>query len=205
MAKKYKKVVVKNKKKEVLTALQKKRVTIAKDALKQVQLEKYKVLSGNGYVVNDELEDEINTLQQEIENKGEDSCKVELREHLDSILGKVQKCEVCAKGALFLSAIRKFNNFSLSDASWDGVDGEASDQTRKIFGRKNADLIENYFEHSDPYKYFDNDSYKWSYGYEDDERLILILKNVIENKGTFKPNKLKWKNVEEMEAMRNAY
>jgi hypothetical protein len=214
MAKKtYRKAVMKNKKKEILTPIQAKRVAIAKDALNQIKLEKYKVLSGNGYVVNDKLDKEVIKLHESLVAEGKDVAKVELRTHLDKLLGKVKKCEVCAKGALFLSAIRKFNNFSLKDSvnfsfgtEFCEIDDAASDETRKIFGKANADLIERYFEKSDPYKDLkdkdgDHVGFKWSHGYEDDqERLIAILKNIIANKGTFAPKKLVWKSIEQMEA-----
>jgi len=184
------------------------RVAVAKDALKQVQLENVVVLSGNGYVVNDELDNQICSINHDLEAQGKDTDKVELREHLDGILGKVSKCEVCAKGALFLSAIRKFNNFSLNRGSSKSIDGEASNETRKIFGKKNADLIEAYFEQSSPRKPFivkdesdtSTEYYRWEDGYPNDkERLILILKNVIANKGTFKPKKLVWKSLKSMQ------
>ncbi len=194
----------------ILTPTEAKRVAIAKDALKQVQLEKIVVLSSNGYIVSNELDEKIDTLASEIEAQGNILAKVELREHLDKMLNEAEvdsgyKCEVCAKGALFLSAVRKFNNFSLSDAQYGGLDDCASSETRKIFGQNNADLIETYFEKTDPYKLIKDDEgymldFRWSDGWKNDtERLVIILKNVIANKGTFKPNQLKWKSIAQMD------
>jgi len=202
MAKKAKKKVAIKKVETPLTPLEAKRVAIAKDALAQVKAEKYEVIAGNGYIVNYDLDDQISNLYYSLDEHGQNPEKVELREYLDKMLGNVNKCEVCAKGALFLSAIRKFNNYSIEDAVM-CLDAAASNETQKIFGLRNADLIESYFEHSDPYKEFQIGeewfSYRWSDGYPDDqERLILILKNVIANKGTFTPSKLKWKSAKQM-------
>lgn len=118
-------------------------------------------------------------------------------------------CEVCAKGALFLSSIRKFNNFSLNEALDGGLDGKASSNVRTIFGKANADEIENYFEH-DNYTFGSKVSTqydvnegnvgdltlrdKWLYMYpEDADRLLAIFKNALKNDGIFKPEQLKFK------------
>ncbi len=178
-----------NKKEKALTKIEQKRVDIAKDALSQVKAEKYTVLSSNGYVESGKLEDII--------NKALDSCElftgkkaedVELKTYIDTAI-KIAPCEVCAKGALFLSSIRKFNNFSLAEARDSGLNESASYKIQEIFGEENADRIEEYFEKNDP-TYGENYENQWSDKYPDDkDRLIAILKNVIANKGTFIPVK----------------
>jgi len=195
------------KKKKKLTAIQEKRVTVLKDAIAQIKAEKYAVKAHTGYVGraginpfnNYDLVAAADSCELLLGKKAED---VELNKFLDRIITPKSPCQVCAKGAMLISSIRKFNNFSLQDFVDTDLDDLASeDGTYDIFGQENADKMEEYFEQNDPLlnekgeeydPYNDNhsscDFKQWTDDYPDSEdRLIAIFQNAIRNKGTFKP------------------
>ncbi len=191
----------KAKKETKLTKIQEKRVAILKDAIAQVKAEKYEVQAGMGYV--DEgtgnLPDFYEATQLCELFTGKQAKDVELNKYLDNVITKENPCQVCAKGALLLSSIRKFNNFSLQDAADTSLNTLAGEDggTYEIFGEENADKMEEYFECNDPeldidgneVDYYDeNRNHQWSDSYLDDtDRIIAIFTNAIANKGTFKP------------------
>ena len=191
-----KKKIVKNTK--PLTALEAKRVAVAKDAIAQLKIEAYDAQSSNGFVYLDGAsEDELSSLVEVSQLvEGKPAHEVELKKYITKLVSNKRPCTVCAKGALFLSSIRKYNNCSISDAV--NLDKNASEKMRQFYGKANADLIEAYFERNDPNSidvHIDNPRYgmSWSDGYDNDtERLVLILENVAKNRGIFKPNQLKW-------------
>lgn len=168
------------------------RILIAKDALKQMKF--WKITAGK-YC-------EFNTV-------------VPTGESLQKILPKVQQnCEVCAKGALFLSFVRKFNNVSTNDLNrqtsydyndWNNFNAEkeyvSADsgficrKLEKYFTRTQLDLIEFAFEGEDvcgdtwqKTEEYQDKVRAYSQQFPDDEeRLKVILKNIVRNGGTFKP------------------
>ncbi len=121
--------------------------------------------------------------------------KFELKNVLPQLVNKAKPCTVCAKGALCISGIAKFNNFKLSDI--EVLDDEASEYVQKIFGKENANKMECYFENSEGFmnnKSLVNidhiNAFNNKYSDEQD-RLLVILKNALKNKGIFKPNQIK--------------
>jgi hypothetical protein len=175
-----------------LTKLQAKRVAILKDAIAQTKLGAYRVKSGTGYVdqgdYGSDLGGKIDSMRDTAKLfTGVSAKKLELNKYLDRLINEDNPCQVCAKGALLISSIRKFNNFSLEDASHCDLDGSASDKAREMFGKENADLMEEYFEHG-----HDDDGNNFWYNLSDDERVIRIFKNAIRNKGIFKPEQEKF-------------
>src|SRR5690348_6793252 len=131
-------------KKTKLTPIQKKRITILKDALAQVQLGIYNVEASTGYVDRMghlDLDGKIKAVAEAAELfTGKSAKDIELRSFIDNLISKKKPCQVCAKGAIFLSSIRKFNNYSLQDAVNCDLDSAASDEVIKLFGKENADL-----------------------------------------------------------------
>ena len=93
------------------------------------------------------------------------------------------------KEPYFLALLGNLIIFSLADGINKDLDDEASPQIQAIFGKENADKIEEYFERNDPSIDEENGDYtQWSDKYPNDtERLVAILKNVVANKGTFIP------------------
>lgn len=148
------------------------RVMIAEDALQQLKIGKYCATPGT-YVNATDLANE---------------AELEHDVQLNTLLHNpalTSSCDVCARGALLLSAV-KFRNDCTIEAG--GLTSEDS-FVREFNDQQN--LIEHAFE-DEPYKYADQ---TWAEEFltkkeRDDEtkRLELILKNIIRNKGTFKAN-----------------
>lgn len=154
------------------------RVIIAKDALNQLRAEKF--IAQNGVYVGGELSHELDM-----------ACKSDEDQARPLLLKTKVRCRVCAKGALFLSTIRKYNKATVADVLCDDFH-----VAEKIFGDKMFNQIEAAFEQWDHTKSPDFEgagepagaAYTFGIKYSDDtERLVAILKNIIKNKGTFKP------------------
>ena len=146
------------------------RVAVAKDALKQLELEKYKACRGT--YVDWNLEDKIR------ESDEDEQVQKIIKEHEST-------CQICARGALLMSSIRKFNDVTVKDfnKNWEK-------KSKQIFSTQTLELAEIAFErwnkldHNAKQDRAYNFGIKYSY---DNERLKAILKNIIANKGEFKP------------------
>lgn len=140
------------------------RVAVAKDALAQLKAEKYKATSGvfidSGFLNNLCYSDSTDQAQPVLQNMG--------------------TCRLCAKGAIFLSTIRKYNKATVYELTH-----AHEDVSNDLFGQDNLDRIEAAFEcwSHVSWKACDfGDKY-----INDHDRLVAILKNIIKNNGTFKP------------------
>lgn len=156
-----------------------KRVLIAKDVLKQIAAETYLLQKGN-YVSA---------------VRGSNSW------NQSRVLKNKTRCKVCACGAAVLSSLRLFNKFTVRnmDASDGGVNGVLT-VLGDVFEYGQIALIEAAFEGcnsciSDTIK---DDSYEWEEKMNTangfcrstaaaPEKAKAIFKNIITNKGTFKP------------------
>jgi hypothetical protein len=170
-----------------LTAAQ--RVEVLKDAISQIK-KGYLTPEHDSYVGNyflgavQEKRDAAITL---LGNKGKE---LELKDFLPEIL-KIEGCSVCAKGAIVISAISKFNNCTLTAGV--ELDNDATRRARILFGTQNADTMEVYFEGWTGKKKQNSwlvTAWKELYP-EPHEILIKIFKNAIENKGIFCPEQNK--------------
>lgn len=143
-------------------------VAVAQDVLKTMR--HLQVLSSNGY------------LRSPLEAGG-----FPIQDAKPAVL---KKCEVCARGAMFISRCKLFNVYEFPS------EGDASDMvvnsTAKDFGETNSNMIEAAFE-----------QYNSEYGEVEDgvraavvfgelyddprKRLRAIMKNVIEHEGVFTP------------------
>lgn len=147
------------------------RVMIAEDALKQLKIGRFVATPGT-YVSACDLAYEAGLTH-----------KVQLNTLLHDPTLK-SSCDVCARGALLLSAVRYRNDCTIAE---DGYTSEDS------FVREFAEQqcrIENAFEEYDSE---DTDGEGWADKFLSKKergnattRLELILKNIIRNKGTFK-------------------
>ena len=145
------------------------RVAIAKDALAWV--EAGVLLPAKMVYVNTVLEDDqINW-----------DPKAQLR---DVVLGP---CRVCAQGALFLAKAVRYDNVSGIRNS-DDLHHRAckADELEEHFTRDQLKLIEQYFEGWAAGSNYAPQFFKEDYP-DHRQRLIFILKNIIDNKGTFVP------------------
>lgn len=134
--------------------------------------------------------------------KAELPKRVTLEDSVQPYINKVQKqCNACALGSCFLSYIRLENNVKFKDIAMfkieDGIldiyieryDIEKSLKT--IFSEKQMSLIESAFEKS--YTFGNglvnmDQAVSFGEGFDINKgRIIAIMENIVENKGTFKP------------------
>ena len=162
-----------------------KRVMIAQDVLAQLKTKRYFAESGCWVQPNIKAACEKNL-------KDEDSVQELFAKK------KIKSCNVCALGGLFMSCINLNNNTTvqdLKDETYIGDlvadDDKLSNGLNRIFTQKQLILIETYFEGSEGYfKGDDEETVTFFENYDDDERLEMIMQNIIDNNGTFKPKKL---------------
>lgn len=162
-----------------------KRVLVAKDVLKQINSGKYNAqqmcyVKFSNININEDDPKEIS-----LQNK---------------LLENTTKCKCCAIGGLMLSAIRYTNNVNINKdifnnkneyhaLDYNGSDKDisskqATNNIKKIFSNKELRKIEDWFE-----DFESNMGDKWN-SLSPKQRLIKIMKNIIDNNGKFLPSKL---------------
>jgi hypothetical protein len=165
-----------------------KRVMIAKDVLAQIKAERY--FPERGKWVRPFWSDD----QKSIDIKLDPNSSIK-----DAFKSKaINSCKVCALGGLFMSCTNLNNNTTVGDMKTEYYIGEfvnddvkISNGLNRIFTQKQLILIESYFEGSQGYFKGDNEkTLVFLESYNDDERLEMIMQNIIDNDGTFKPKKL---------------
>jgi hypothetical protein len=166
-----------------------KRVMIAQDVLAQLKAKRYVAESGCWVKPNI------------------DSAWEQKLSHHDSVQElfieqKIESCNVCALGGLFMSCTNFNNNTLLEDLDFASSElgdlieeVKLSNKLNSIFSVKQLKLIESYFEENDGYFYI-NSQYDRIKAFcdkhpSDKKRLQLIMENIVENEGTFVPEKLK--------------
>ena len=165
-----------------------KRVMSAKDVLAQIKAKRYFAESGEW----------VNPLwsgdQKSIDIKLNPNSSIK-----DAFKSKaINSCQVCALGGLFMSCTNLNNNTTvqdLKDETYMGDlvadDDKISNGLNRIFTQKQLMLIETYFEGGEGYfKGDDEKTQTFLESYNDDERLKMIMQNIIDNNGTFVPKKL---------------
>ena len=191
MKKLSKKIKVKKVKKVPFSKLSKsqKRVAIARDVLEQIKQEKYVANTGS-YISYMTF------------NGGEYINKYE---DIKKNFKKINNCRVCAMGACLLSATKFANKLSFGDIG-DSIDGLHNDKVKELFASIFSPLqllmIETAFEKKHEgtrvgVRLFDMDKFNYDGelrkcvafcdSYHPQDRMIAIMKNIIKNKGTFKP------------------
>jgi hypothetical protein len=172
-----------------------KRVMIAKDVLAQIKAKRYIPEAGTWVDIN------YNHFGSEMQI-GEECSVQELFSEKT-----IESCQVCALGGLFMSCINLNNSTlfkELDEAAnclgdWIAKNLKLSNNLNTIFSRDQLILIELYHEGGSGY-FRSSDNLKAKYKHynlfytfypNDEERLKLIMENIVENEGTFKPTKLK--------------
>jgi hypothetical protein len=163
-----------------------KAVAIARDVLKQLRMDKLRTAT-NFYIHNWKPLPETILYEDDAQ------------QHLDLIQ---KSCQVCAKGAAFLSYIRLYNKVNMRKLGLIKHDNQTTivkrgdddwNELREVFGKSNLDLIEYAFEGliiQGPSISSQNKEYVESYHYcigNSAKRLRAIMINVVRNKGVFKP------------------
>lgn len=178
-----------------------KRVAVAKDVLAQIKAKTLKAKSG--VYVSAKL-----TF---VPKEGED-VQALLKE------GKVKNCQACALGSAFLSYVRLYDGVKVERYSQFGpetdyavfkdgkygltnkiIGDRPDDSLGPLFGRPQMELIEQAFEARNPDWYADGDApeaqliaaevFGKRYA-KNEDRLVAIMRNIVRNKGTFKPPKV---------------
>ena len=170
-----------------------KRVMIAQDVIAQIKAKRYVPESGTFVIANW-------------------SEKIDYKDHSDNIQEAFQKkqietCQVCALGGLFMSCTNLNNNTNFEQLEQAEDLGEMIDNEERIsngmdkfFSVNQLKLIETYFENAQGYfrdyevsiniPESHRNAFHNQY-LDDDERMIAIMENIVNNKGTFIPKKLK--------------
>jgi hypothetical protein len=168
-----------------------KRVMIAQDVLAQLKAKRYVAESGCWVQAN------YNPASSLADIKYKDSVKELFAAQ------KIQSCNVCALGGLFMSCTNLNNNTlleELDDVSEDlgnliDEEEKLSNKLNKIFTTSQLKLIETYFEANGGYfrDYDEDERIEAFYNKHpsDEKRLQLIMENIVKNEGTFVPAKLK--------------
>jgi len=152
-----------------------KRVAIAQDVLAQLKIGRYVAESGTYVSLVDGDDTKVKANQQFLTKPPQ--------------FGASGQCNVCAKGALVCSIVRldkKFNKTVLQLAS------DVNLVLRRFFGQENANVMEAAFENWNEFDDADGSDATqafWQKHHDGDDRSVLeaIMKNVIKNKGEFKP------------------
>ena len=123
------------------------------------------------------------------------------RQANECILDGSATCQVCAKGALFMSHVMKTNHISLRDV--DDIGEYKIKERLKMFSIGQLDLIECAFEKrviedgdrilrdyndiNESYTSLSKSAIQFGRKHKKADRLSAIMKNIIKNNGTFKP------------------
>jgi hypothetical protein len=162
-----------------------KRVQLAKDVISQIEVGRLKPTSGTW-----------------LDIKAPKSVKAQTE--LQEVLKDIKKCEGCAVGALLLCAIDRKDDLKISqlntyyrDATFKKgdailIDGEedALKYLERFFSTKQVMMIEAAFEQGSSFNNGPDDVYFVPEVENARDRMTLIMQNIIENNGTFKPPKL---------------
>ncbi len=155
------------------------RVAIAQDAINQIKAEKYYIKTGrwvNIKIQTPEDLEEVPDIDQNILLNG-----------FAPIQRKIT-CTCCAIGAAFLSSIRLANKAVITDGAVESLK-ESVEQLGNYFSKDQIELIEEAFEKGFGYCHTDGRrgrGFGCSY-YDETERALAIFKNIVKNKGEFKP------------------
>lgn len=161
------------------------RVALAKDVIAQIEAKKFLAKSNIFVRITKEL-----------------PSFSELREQLPKV-----KCQVCAKGALFLAHVKLFNKCKVGSSGRLHIqDSEVKSRLGKIFSKLQMDMIEVAFEKRGFSHTSESLIKERRYAQRPlltekgtvcvefgkkfrsvETRLVAIMENVIENKGIFKP------------------
>lgn len=133
------------------------RIAIVKDAIAQIKAHRF--IARTGSVIH---------------NSGEIGMySIDEDDELQPIFKKAKKCVVCARGALFISAVRKFNNCTLKTRQ-NGVNKFLINW----FTDKQIHIIEAKFENWDT-SYYNYIESKYSNEINSNKRLLLIFNDLL--------------------------
>lgn len=167
----------------------KRRVQIAEDVLAWLRTKRLNVVTGSYCVFDEGFMPYGYTLG------------TSLQKILPEIVTSRKPCQVCAKGAMFIAAVDRYNKVQLRDANGDGFSNrEIIKAMKAYFSKRTLDLIEVAFECKDANFEFSNgynqpvtnrvarNAIEFGKRYQDPRaRLRAIMRNLISNNGDFVP------------------
>ena len=178
-------------------AVAERKIALCKDVIKQIRASRVTIDKGN-YIKNNNGDDLRDILCEIF-----DACYYDMitPDMCDMIK---KECTMCARGALLISRIDKFNTLKIVDIDNDGV--STSEGLNGAFDEEELCLIETAFE-KDTYFYEDyysrrnvntgsyedieklaNAAKKFGENFPDhSDRLMAICQNIIDHKGEFRP------------------
>lgn len=148
------------------------KVAIAQDVIKQLHV--LRIKRNTGYVVP-------------MDQNGDRTDAWDIKALLDfgvtpqQIAHKAKEtCTLCARGAMMLCKVDKFNNFGFEDLNYldDISDDTTTEALEDAFDEEELGEIENAFESSWTH---------WAEIKDDKDRLQAIMQCIIDHKGVFKP------------------
>lgn len=168
------------------------RVAIAEDVIAALRAKRYTAEQSNGYVTT---KVSANNLVSKADLASlNDGVEVEI--DLQSALAKNMKsCTVCAKGAMFVAAVEKFDRLKVTvgDQNDDVLeqfndDDAVCDHLENYFSREQLDLIEEVFEETNYSQYVcdKSDLARATIIINNPDatsRMIAIMENIVANKG----------------------
>lgn len=163
-------------------SLKERRLAVLKDVLESLRLEKYQAIRGTYISSTYRLKES------------------DLQKDLKDILPNIEKktCQVCALGSIFLSAVRKFDNYptyKASDLNGKYICMTQDDMHRhlvneKLWTKRQLECIESAFEgYSCGGFNLSAVQFGRRHGDYSTKRLKAIVRNMIENGGVFCPSK----------------
>ena len=156
-----------------------KKIAIAKDVIANIHLKNLNIQSGNAYMDSGEIyvEDDLEVL-----------CKYLPSEKVAELLRP--KCEFCARGAMMICKVAKFNNYEFHSGY---IDQDATTEALKdAFSEDELEDIEAAFElwadcSGRVISLPDNVIENWESIVGAEDRLLAIMQNIIDHDGKFKP------------------
>lgn len=176
------------------------RIAIAKDVIKLLKTDKIIARSsyltlGNYDEFSDVFDSDLADIMVDTSDDDEhDTCAIINPKiaKLDASLLLEQMlpaCEVCGIGSLFVAALRKNDKMTIEHFKDKVLDDATRDHEveylAKWFDSQQLDLIEEYFEDRSG---CDSESPIYSV-VEQDKRLVMIMENIVSNKGEFDPHR----------------
>jgi len=159
-----------------------KRVQIARDVL--AQLNAKRLIATPGVWLAGKHEDDLFSRED-----------VKKDPELQKILKSQKECTGCALGGMFMCAVERANELKLSDLDDDTrnmrqlQDASVFEYMEQFFSREQLDEIESAFEQGEGFA-SNEDAADWLEEVDDaEERMRLIMENIVVNKGKFKLDK----------------
>lgn len=123
-----------------------------------------------------------------------DQSDVEKNVELQTVLKNREQCEGCALGGMFMCAVERHNKLKIGDLespnAGEASEGDAIHYLRKFFSVDQLDEIEAAFEMGEGARSGSQAAIDFASEIDDDEeRMRLIMENIIVNKGKFVPSK----------------